>query len=274
MRMNKKKIISLALVISLIAILSFSSLAWFNDADEVTNEFRIASSEDPSDPDDIFSVDVWEPDTNPDRNGDGQVDSDFDSDGDGNLDKEYDQDGDGKIDTDYDRNNDGKIDAAFDSNGDGKVDDKFKDQDGLEFENILPGSVYDKEPTVENTGAYDQFVRVKVTVGDAAAWKELLKKHNITDLSTIFLGHNESDWIHLGEHEERNTITYTYYLQKILKPGEKAVLLTDVKIPEQFTQEDMAKFGGDFKIKIVAEAVQTENVGPNALEAFKTVMGG
>ena len=36
----------------------------------------------------------------------------------------------------------------------------------------------------------------------------------------------------------------------------------------------MAKFGGDFKIKIVAEAVQTENVGPNALEAFKTVMGG
>ena len=56
--MSKKKILSLSLVVIMIAILSFSSLAWFNDSDSVKNDFHIATSDDPSDPDDIFSVDV------------------------------------------------------------------------------------------------------------------------------------------------------------------------------------------------------------------------
>ena len=61
MRMTKKKVIALALVVCLIAILSLSSLAWFTDDDSVTNKFQIAGSED-ANPDDIFSVDVWEKD--------------------------------------------------------------------------------------------------------------------------------------------------------------------------------------------------------------------
>lgn len=62
--MNKKKLLSVALVVIMIAILSFGTLAWFNDADSVENKFYVATSED-KDPDDIFSVDVWEdtPDT-------------------------------------------------------------------------------------------------------------------------------------------------------------------------------------------------------------------
>ena len=58
MNMNKKKVLSLSIVVIMIAILSFSSLAWFSDADEITNQFMIADSE--SDADDIFSVDIWE----------------------------------------------------------------------------------------------------------------------------------------------------------------------------------------------------------------------
>lgn len=58
--MNKKKILSLALVVLLLATISFGTLAWFNDKDEITNTFHVATSEDPADPDDIFSVDVWE----------------------------------------------------------------------------------------------------------------------------------------------------------------------------------------------------------------------
>lgn len=57
--MNKKKLLSLALVVIMVAILSFSTLAWFNDSDSVTNEFYVADSNDTS-PDDIFSVDVYE----------------------------------------------------------------------------------------------------------------------------------------------------------------------------------------------------------------------
>lgn len=57
--MSKKKLLSLSLVVIMIAILSFSTLAWFNDSDSVTNQFYVADSDDTS-PDDIFSVDVYE----------------------------------------------------------------------------------------------------------------------------------------------------------------------------------------------------------------------
>lgn len=56
--MNKKKVFFVALAICLVAILSVGSLAWFSDADDVTNKFMIANSDE--EPDDIFSVDVWE----------------------------------------------------------------------------------------------------------------------------------------------------------------------------------------------------------------------
>ena len=58
--MNKKKVFILALAVCLIAILSMSTLAWFNAADDVTNKFMIADSDGDGTPD--FSVSVWETD--------------------------------------------------------------------------------------------------------------------------------------------------------------------------------------------------------------------
>ena len=47
-----------------------------------------------------------------------------------------------------------------------------------------------------------------------------------------------------------------------------------VEIPSELTQYDMAEFtDGVFTMDIVAEAIQTENVGDNVFEAFATVMG-
>ena len=57
--MSKKKLIALALVVIMIATVSFSSLAWFTDADTAKNNFTIGGA-DQSDPDKIFSVDVME----------------------------------------------------------------------------------------------------------------------------------------------------------------------------------------------------------------------
>ena len=108
--MNKKKLLSLALVVIMIAVLSFGTLAWFNDSDSVKNEFHIATSDDPSDPDDIFSVDLWE-----------------------------------------------------------KTPDNEKEQVGHIYEKILPGSNLTKAVNVENTGAYDQYIRVVVTLSDGKA---------------------------------------------------------------------------------------------------------
>lgn len=219
--MNKKKLLSLSLVIIMIAILSFSTLAWFNDKDEVTNQFHVATSDDPSDPDDIFSVDVWE-----------------------------------KVDTD----GDGVADAVNPGEG--------VDNGGAEFENILPGDKFIKEPIIKNTGAYDQYIRVVVTLTDANAWMEVLGAGY--DLSTIFVGHDETLWTRSGNSGVKGeNLVYVYYLNKTLAPTEEVSLFTHVKIPTSLTQEDMAKLNGGFDLTIRADAIQTENLGDGVDTAAK-----
>lgn len=223
--MSKKKLLSLSLVVIMIAILSLSSLAWFNDSDSVKNEFHIATSDDPSDPDDIFSVDLWEP---------------------------------------------------VDKNEDGVISDDEKEQTGLKFENILPGATFDKEPTVENTGAYDQYIRVVVTLTDAKAWVEALGYGY--DLASIFEGHDETLWTRSGDSGVKGeNLVYVYYLDRVLKPDETVALFTDVKLPTSLTQQQMAKLGGGFELNIRADAIQTENLGEGvdtAAEAFAAANWG
>ena len=213
MKFTKKKVFVAALAVCLVAVLSMGTLAWFSDSDSVTNKFMIADSE--SDPNEIFSVDVWE-----------------------------------------------------------NTPDGDKDQDGYEYKDILPGDQLKKEVYVENTGAYDQYIRVKVTVNNADAWIAALG--NGYDLGTMFLGHDETKWTRyeVGQYSnDANGSYYTmvFYLNEKLAPNATVNLFETVEIPRQLTQEDMVFVGGQFELTIVAEAVQTENVGDSAYEAFQTV---
>lgn len=223
MKMNKKKLLSLALVLVLIATLSFGTLAWFSASDEVTNKFMVAEST--SDPDKIFSVQLWE-----------------------------------------------------EINGE-------EDFDGATFENILPGARYEKKPLIKNTGIYDQYIRVKVTVTNADAWIAAMNNRlggaNNYDLANIFEGHDETKWTRyeVGEYNaEKNTYSMTFYLNEKLAPNATACLFEEVVIPYQLTQQDMVFIGGGFDLIILAQAIQTENLGIDAeaenavYEAFKVVM--
>lgn len=229
MKLNKKKVVVSALAVSLVAILSFGTIAWFSDTDEVTNKFMVATSDE--DENSIFSVDVFE---------------------------QVDEDGDG----------------IFEGKGD--YDNVYS---GYTYEDILPGDNLGKKPWVRNTGSYDQYVRVKVTIDNATAWQAIFAKYGLT-LDDIFLGHDETEWTRNDAETttDGDTMTYVYYLNRILEPkkdgGTDAYLFESVMIPTELTREDMAEFAlGEFSLKILAEAVQTEHVGENAIEAFDTVMG-
>jgi predicted ribosomally synthesized peptide with SipW-like signal peptide len=212
MKLNKKKVFTLALAVCLIAILSMSSLAWFTDDDSVTNDFFIAGSEDEN-PDDVFSIDVWEKDE----------------------------------------------------------DGKRYDDEGIDYPAILPGDDLYKEVNVENTGAYEQYARVIVTVSDAHIWQELHGEIYVplnkiaTDLSSEF-----QPWS-IEYDAEANTLTYVLYYNHILAVDEVVNLFTNVAIPEEMDRYQAAEMAGGFQIGVVAEAVQTEHVGANAAEAFATV---
>lgn len=218
---NKKKVFVCALVVCLIATISMGTLAWFNDSDEVTNNFMIAGSED--DPNEIFSVDVWE-----------------------------------------------------------KTPAEEKDQDGHDYGDIQPGDLLLKEAHVENTGYYDQYIRVTVTISDAQAWIAALgADFNVAD---VFVGFDATQWNHiwnnLSENPAAEEIVYVMYYNDILAADEDITVFTNIQIPTSLDQYQMAEFGGNFSIKVKADAVQTANVVPEgtaaedaAWAAFKTVEG-
>lgn len=219
--MNKKKLLSLSLVVIMIAILSFSTLAWFTDSDSITNDFMVAGSDDDT-KDEIFSLDVWE-------------------------------------------------------NSPGEDED----QDGHVYEDILPGSNLKKEVYIENTGYYAQYIRATVTITNADAWIAALG--NGYDLGTIFGGHDETLWVRMEPgvyNGAENTYTMTFYYTGILESGDAVCLFENVVIPTHLTQEDMIFIGGGFSLTVVADAVQTENLGIDttddicdAYQAFQVVYG-
>ncbi len=224
MKMTKKKVLVVALAISLIAIVSMGTLAWFNASDDVTNKFMVTDSE--SDADEIFSVDLYE--TKVDENGDPVVPAE-------------------------------------------------KTDEGNTYDNIAPGDILTKNPTVENTGKYDQWIRVNVTLTNAENWVSALTACNITDLESIFVGYDANLWQSEGNDTPvvdatTDTLTFTYYLKDKLEPAETATLFTAVKIPEQFDQDYMA-YVNEFEMKIVAEALQYDNTGDNAYDAFAQYWG-
>ncbi|MBE6781043.1 MAG: hypothetical protein E7545_08705 [Ruminococcaceae bacterium] len=221
MKFNKKKVFVSALAISLIAILSFGTLAWFTDSDSVKNDFMITDSDQTTTPDDVFSIDIYET----------KVDED------GNV--------------------------VNDANGNPETTDA-----GNTYKNIAPGDVLTKDPTVKNTGNYDQWVRVKVTISNADNWLALVQKYGLVLENDLFDGFDGNAWRSEGSATPVNgAITFTYYLKDKLAPDAEVTLFEAVKIPGVFDQTDMNAIK-EFSLSFVAEAVQVENTKDNAYDAF------
>lgn len=213
--MNKKKVFIVALAVCLVAIVSLGTLAWFTDEDSITNNFYVAGSEDEN-PDDIFSVDVWEG-TDPDN----------------------------------------------------------PDQDGIEYNDILPGDTLEKVAHVKNTGSYDQYIRVKITVSDAKVWQDAYEA-NIVPV-TEFVNVNLDDYYGITSSVDTQNDEFVYYLyyNNILPEedaNEDVVIFTEAYICKYLDRDQAVAMTKDgFAINVTADAVQAEHVGNNVYEAFKTV---
>ena len=96
------------------------------------------------------------------------------------------------------------------------------------------------------------------------------KTANVTD---VFVGFDATKWDNISREYDAaaNTVTYVLYYTEVLESGKDITLFEQVKIPESLTVAEAAAFNGGFTITVKAQAVQTENVGNNAFEAFETV---
>ncbi len=198
-----------------------------------------------------------------------------------------------------DTNNDGKVDENDEPiaddvfsiklyETDNTKDDGSKTYVGNTYEAILPGDKLDKDPTVENTGAYPAYVRMTVVVNEAADWQAAIAKHiekkNLTvgangkyDLANIFGGYNSAwECKEVFEDKDADTLTYVYYLNAALPAEDNtetdvkedaSTLFTSVTIPACFDAEDMLSLK-EFKLTITADAIQSMNTGDNAYDAF------
>lgn len=233
MKMTKKKVSVTALAVCLIAILSVGSLAWFTDADSVKNNFYIACSDD-NEPDEIFSVNV------------------------------------------YEYNPEGAYIGTY------KV--------GINYDDILPGDALDKNAYVKNTGHYDQYIRVIITISDRDVWESLgytFSDKNFGFLEGLFGGFDRSVWdmehssVYGIDSVAGDGITpiheaqYVLYYKNTLASEAKIHVFETFNVPEDMTQEHASHFDDDgswgFTIGVKAQAVQTRNVGDSAYEAFETV---
>ncbi len=150
-------------------------------------------------------------------------------------------------------------------------DSEDKIQDKIEYPNILPGDDLYKEVNVENTGAYPQYARVIVTVSDAHIWQDIFNEIYVpldmiaTDVNSAFESWSV-EW-----DADTDELIYVLYYNDILAVDQVVTLFTNVAIPEELNRDQAAEMAGGFQINVLAEAVQTENVGDTAPEAFATV---
>ena len=211
--MKRNRILAVALVLCLIAIIGFGSLAYFTADDSVSNKFMTTTSNDPNNPNAaLFALELYETD----------------------------------------------------------VTDPSKTTDvGNTYSDILPGEEVKKDPTVKNTGLYPQWVRLKITATKASEWNTACSAHGIDDLAKIFGEFNDKwDREEITPDTTNNTLTYVYYLNDVLKPGETSTIFKTVTIPAEFTVANMETLR-EFELNIVAEAIQSEHTGDTAQEAFE-----
>lgn len=155
--------------------------------------------------------------------------------------------------------------AVTDANGNPETTDA-----GNTYDNIAPGDVLTKDPTVKNTGTYNQWVRVKVTLTNAENWLALFKKYNLT-LNDLFTNIDSDAWVGVEDYTiNGGAMTFTYYLKEQLAPNQTVTLFDKVTIPEIFDQTDIYAVK-EFALTFVAEAVQVENTKDNAVDAFAFV---
>lgn len=154
----------------------------------------------------------------------------------------------------------------------GNVDIELNEENWAAPTAAVPDVEYAKDPVVTNIGENDAWIRVDVTLSDAAAFTAAAARHQITDLATIFAGHDETKWTLAGEpvyNNENDTLTYSYYYNTVLAVDKSTeALFTSVTIPAVFDNEDMEAIGEDFTIDVTAHAIQTADSYSTVADAF------
>lgn len=135
------------------------------------------------------------------------------------------------------------------------------EQIGYEYEDILPGDTLTKDVFVKNTGYYDQYVRVIITLSDAEAWDDVA----FNDFADVFVNLDAIAWEDVSVEKigapGQEKYVFVLYYPEIMEENDVINVFDAIKIPESLDREEAEAFGNAFSVTVKAQAVQTKNVG-------------
>lgn len=136
----------------------------------------------------------------------------------------------------------------------GNADEVLITEEGLTFENVMPGDVLAKDPSVKlNDGSSDAYIRVKLAV--VPAEDATLTEEDLQELAEAIQTDAEEsgDWYYNAQEG------YFYYKDILTAESAPAVLFDTVTIPTAWGNNTADQ---TFTIEVKAEAIQADNFKP------------
>lgn len=153
-----------------------------------------------------------------------------------------------------------KLDEApVDENGKATAGDRVK----ANSYKLLPGHVYDKDPTVTVlANSEESYVKMTVTFSKANELDAIFAP-NGADLTSIFNGYDSTNWIAKGNTKDAtaNTRTYEFWYKEAVGAPTADValdaLFDSITVPGSITKEQLATIEG-MTITVNAYAIQAD----------------
>lgn len=153
-----------------------------------------------------------------------------------------------------------KLDEApVDGNGKATTGDRVK----ANSYKLLPGHVYDKDPTVTLlAGSETSYVKMTVTFSKATELDAIFAPSG-ADLTSIFNGYDSANWIAKGNTKDAdaNTRTYEFWYKEAVGAPEADValdaLFDSITVPGSITKEQLDTIKG-MTITVNAYAIQAD----------------
>ena len=191
----------------------------------------------------------------------------------------------------------GKVGISLDeTNADGDIPEgaaAAPERDQANDYHLIPGATFVKDPTVHiDAGSESAYVRMYLTINMSEEWDKICAQYkkldssgnptteNLFGIMDILTGYQATEWLYQGNTEDLagdNTRTYEFWYKtattKSADSQDLTPLFTGIAVPKELTNDDLALLGDQFRIYVVAQAMQAAGFEDNMAGAFGAIPG-
>lgn len=143
---------------------------------------------------------------------------------------------------------------------------------------LMPGHTYNKDPMVTVLkGSEKSYIKMTVTFSKAAELDKIFAPHGGADMTSIFVGYDDANWIYKSNTEDTiaDTRTYEFWYKETVAAPTKDValdpLFDQIQVPGEINNEQLNAIAG-MTITVNAYAIQADgfDTAEKAWDAYPT----